>query len=209
MTPLKSSPIAPFVRRSFIAMGAGALLTATLALRHADEAQSQQASAKVEQVDKVYCRYRDSVTNKDKTGVATGIRSCDAGDGNRLVSYTPCGEPATELPRKQLKRSEVDCNGQPPPSGDFAVEIKGRIVSISDDSVIVSYETNNGAKTFALKKTNLFGVYPELDRNVTFSPTNVFKKTDPALLAKEFEKFKVDANRTTPQPGLSIVSIVK
>ena len=114
------------IRFYFATAGAAGLL-ALSAVGSSERAHSQEAKAKVDLTSKIYCRYWDSRTNRDKTGVVPGVRSCNEGDGEKLVVYMPCGEPQTMLPRKQLKRSEQDCAGIPVPDSDTGPSIVAKI----------------------------------------------------------------------------------
>jgi hypothetical protein len=157
--------------------------------------RSQQATAKVEQTKKIFCRFVDGKTNRSKTGVVSGLAACDDGDAEQLVAYTPCGEPQRLLPRKELKRSEVDCNGVRPADGDFAHVIFGKVIALEGDQLTIQYKTTDGFQTFKAPKDFMAAFKPQKNDNIVFAPTDPTKKTNPDALAKAFEKFKTDADR--------------
>jgi hypothetical protein len=186
------------------------MLLFTWSITYAPAAKGQQPLASVDQSKKLYCRYRDPKTFNESTGWVPGLKSCDEGDSAAQVAYQPCFEKKTmPVRRGDLTGSEPGCEGVHPQIGVYAA-INAKIVDIKGNDLVVAYPTASGPQTFALKKDNLKGVKPERDGEIVFFSPDLAKHTDPDALAKNFEKFRLEASKggfmTGPQSVVGVIT---
>lgn len=196
-------------RRTVGVAACGILLLALSSIGHPD-ADAQEALATVDQPKKLYCRYRNPQTFKEKTGWVPGLKSCDEGDAAMQVAYHPCDEDKIiPVARGDLTKNEPNCDGAPTTPNEFATVINAKIVAVKGDDVVIAYGTASGEKQVSLKGYNLKGLKPEVNSHIVFFSTDPGKKTDPRLLATSFEKFKLDASQGGAIKGpQSIVGVV-